>query len=115
MSKSDCRGITSNLPRTVSYSILEYWSQYHLEVWRCGGEGNPYIKPIAVNCYRCLEPEHKSNECPNRRLANFVDYEGDEDMINDNKLQDVGYAEEEDCVSCVIRKLMYTTKVQHTS
>jgi len=36
-------------------------------------------------------------------------------MINDNKLQDVGYAEEEDCVSCVIRKLMYTTKVQHTS
>ena len=27
------------------------------------GEENSYAKPSASKCYRCGEPEHKSNEC----------------------------------------------------
>ena len=36
---------------------------------------NPYIKPGVEKCYKCNEPEHKSNECPKRRQVNIADYE----------------------------------------
>ena len=40
---------------------------------------NPYTKPGIDKCYRCGEPEHKSNECPKRRQVNMADY--DEDKV----------------------------------
>jgi hypothetical protein len=34
---------------------------------------NPYAKPILGKCFRCGQPGHRSNECPNRNPINIVD------------------------------------------
>ncbi|XP_020679500.1 uncharacterized protein LOC110097468 [Dendrobium catenatum] len=44
---------------------------------RAPGRENPYAKPTAIKCFRCLQPGHKSNECPMRHQVQLV--EGEED------------------------------------
>jgi len=48
--------------------------------------GNPYAKLAAVKCYRCLKHGYKSNGSSNRRPVNLTDYEGDEDVTDDDDL-----------------------------
>ncbi|XP_028550608.1 uncharacterized protein LOC114579613, partial [Dendrobium catenatum] len=34
---------------------------------------NPYAKPSNLKCFRCFQPGHKSNECPQRQQANMAE------------------------------------------
>lgn len=33
---------------------------------------NPYVKPSTIKCFRCLQPEHKSNECTTRKKISDI-------------------------------------------
>jgi len=55
----------------------------------------------------------QNERVPNRRPVNLADYEGDEDVIDDDDLQDADF--EGDHVLCIIRKILCTPKVQDTS
>lgn len=33
----------------------------------------PYAKLMPIKCYCCQQPSHRSNECSERRQANFAD------------------------------------------
>ena len=65
---------------------------------------NPYIEPGVGKCYKCGEPEHRSNECLKRKQVNMAADYGDEDegvMIKD--ASDSDFAEEYgDHVACVV-------------
>ncbi|PKU79208.1 RNA-directed DNA polymerase [Dendrobium catenatum] len=46
---------------------------------------NPYAKPNVIKCFRCLQPGHKSNECPSRHQVQLA--EGEEE-IDQSGIQD---------------------------
>ncbi|PKU86669.1 RNA-directed DNA polymerase [Dendrobium catenatum] len=48
---------------------------------------NPYAKPQGIKCFRCLQPGHKSNECPTRPQLQLA--EGEEELSQTELLEDV--------------------------
>ena len=42
---------------------------------------NSYAKPGVGKCYKCGEPGHKFNECPQRKQVNMADYRDDEGVV----------------------------------
>ncbi|KAI0505034.1 hypothetical protein KFK09_015991 [Dendrobium nobile] len=38
---------------------------------------NPYAKPSTLKCFRCFQPGHKSNECPQRQQVHIAEPEDD--------------------------------------
>lgn len=80
---------------------------------------NPYGKPNPIKCYRCNQPGHKSNECPQRWQVNCVmhnDFTSDFDdsEANDNHQidDDVEYVVEDSGIPLVgiVQKLMLTPR-----
>ncbi|KAI0520337.1 hypothetical protein KFK09_007809 [Dendrobium nobile] len=71
---------------------------------------NPYTKPAIFKCFRCFQPGHKSNECPQRRQLQLVECEEDDDQV------EIGVEEEEDTedvraddgdpLICILEKLL---------
>ncbi|XP_028549531.1 uncharacterized protein LOC114579365 [Dendrobium catenatum] len=71
---------------------------------------NPYAKPSTLKCFRCFQPGHKSNECPQRQQIHVVEggegVEQDaEDEAQDGDSEDVP-ADEGEAVVCVLEKLL---------
>ncbi|KAF2283680.1 hypothetical protein GH714_013817 [Hevea brasiliensis] len=70
---------------------------------------NPYAKPIPINCYRCNEMEHRSNECPKRKFVNIIEKHDDGAIYCGLDGED----EEEDCEqdesACLMRRPMHKT------
>ncbi|XP_028554101.1 uncharacterized protein LOC110105612 [Dendrobium catenatum] len=71
---------------------------------------NPYAKPSTLKCFRCFQPGHKSNECPQRQQINLAEgeEEGDpdaDDVNPDGESEDV-HADEGESLVCVLEKLL---------
>ncbi|XP_028555630.1 uncharacterized protein LOC110104616 [Dendrobium catenatum] len=71
---------------------------------------NPYAKPSTLKCFRCFQPGHKSNECPQRQQVHIA--EGDEgiDQEVDEANQDCDSedvpADEGEALVCVLERLL---------
>ncbi|XP_028548847.1 uncharacterized protein LOC114579175 [Dendrobium catenatum] len=74
---------------------------------------NPYGRPNTLKCFRCFQPEHKSNECPSRQQIQLMDgehplTEGDSaagEPDSEDGFEDV-HGDSDDPVVCVIQKLL---------
>jgi len=76
---------------------------------------NPYTNLEIGKCYRCGEPEHKSNECPKRRQVNIADYEEEEVQI-ETEPEDSDFVKENgDPVACVVQKILCSQKIPDTT
>ena len=80
------------------------------------GRENPYTNPGVGMCYRCGEPEHKSNVCPRRRQINMADYEDEDNVEIETELEDSDFAEEHrESAICVIQQLSCNQKAPDTT
>jgi len=77
---------------------------------------NPYTKPGVGKCHKCGEPEHKFNECPERRQVDMADYENEGEVEIETEPDDSDFAEEHgDVVTCIIQKLLCNQKAFDTT
>lgn len=75
------------LPKTSNFQSEDAnegssWASNRVQTWNQPQKDNPYAKPMADIFYRCHKLGRRSNVCPERR--------------QDNLIEDVGDAEEED-------------------
>jgi len=66
------------------------------------GKENLYTKPEIGKCYRCGEPDHRSNECPKKRQVKMADYEGENVQIETDPEDSNFVKEHEDPVVCIV-------------
>ncbi|KAI0491611.1 hypothetical protein KFK09_025871 [Dendrobium nobile] len=77
---------------------------------------NPYAKPATLKCFRCFQPGHKSNECPQRQQLQLLENDHDAsleqiDEVKENSAEDLE-ADEGDPLICVIEKLLIAPRQQ---
>lgn len=65
----------------------------------------PYAHPNLGKCFRCNQPGHHSNNCPNRRSVNFAEEGGgegeqvfEEDIYEGAEIEDRDVGEEMACI-----------------
>ncbi|PON83156.1 Zinc finger, CCHC-type [Trema orientale] len=75
---------------------------------------DPYARPNLGKCFRCNQPGHLSNNCPNRRSIKLVDEDGgeDEQVLEEDIYEGAEFAEgdEGEEVACIIQRLLFTPK-----
>ncbi|PKU65568.1 hypothetical protein MA16_Dca024876 [Dendrobium catenatum] len=105
----------SKQPATVS-SIADAKAQPKAKAPQ---QNNPYAKPGTLKCFRCFQPGHKSNECPQRQQLQLLENEEGEHSLEPDEQgdRDVDELEGDDGepVICVIEKLLIAPKHQNTS
>ena len=78
---------------------------------------NPYAKPAALKCYRYNQPEHRFNECLQRKTINITTREEEEDRYccaldgEDDDFED----EKDEQINCVVRRMMLALKQEDDS
>ncbi|XP_028549525.1 uncharacterized protein LOC110110738 [Dendrobium catenatum] len=73
-------------------------------------DANPYAKPATFKCYRCFQPGHKSNDCPNRQQVQLMEGEPDDEyqgaeLVNEQDFEDL-QADEGKALACILEKLL---------
>ncbi|GKB98265.1 reverse transcriptase [Tanacetum coccineum] len=105
---------TSNIERKEDKSV----GKRNIENKESQKASNPYTKPTSGKCFRCNQPRHRSNECPNRRSIHMVDKDEVEDMLcqpdGDEYDDELEYEAEYQPIN-VIRKLMLAPKQEDHS
>ncbi|KAK0588656.1 hypothetical protein LWI29_003799 [Acer saccharum] len=69
---------------------------------------NLYAKPMPSLCYRCHQPGHRSNQCPQRPTVNFVegDYIEEEDDCHETEVVDrIEEDGDDDFIGMITRQL----------
>ncbi|XP_028555177.1 uncharacterized protein LOC114580768 [Dendrobium catenatum] len=82
-------------------------------------DANPYVKPATLKCYRCFQPGHKSNDCPNRQQIQLLEGEAEDDHysaenINAREFEDL-QADDGEPVVCVLQKLLIAPRQPNNS
>ncbi|XP_028556538.1 uncharacterized protein LOC110116452 [Dendrobium catenatum] len=79
---------------------------------------NPYPRPQGLKCFRCFQPGHKSNECPNRQQLQLLEGEEDVDQGQlegfNTEVEDV-VGDEGDPLVCVLEKILLAPRQQGNS
>ncbi|XP_020691321.2 uncharacterized protein LOC110105961 [Dendrobium catenatum] len=78
---------------------------------------NSYSRPTTLKCFRCFQPGHKSNECPNRQRIQLLEGEihgveaepTDFELAPEADFEDV-HGDEGDPLLCVLQKLLIAPK-----
>ncbi|KAI0495115.1 hypothetical protein KFK09_025262 [Dendrobium nobile] len=75
---------------------------------RFPAKDNPYPRPQGLKCFRCFQPGHKSNECPNRQQLQLLEGE-EEDAVDqreeEEEVEDV-LGDEGEPLVCILEKLL---------
>ncbi|KAI0493237.1 hypothetical protein KFK09_027513 [Dendrobium nobile] len=82
---------------------------------------NPYAKPSTLKCFRCFQPGHKSNECPQRQQVHIAEGEGgvesEEAEVHEEEEVENILADKGEPLICVMEKLLLaprqTSNSQH--
>lgn len=80
---------------------------------------DPYARPNLGKCYRCNQPRHLSNSCPNRRSINIVE-EGksdEEQNFEDGDYEggNVADADTGEELACIVQRLLLAPKKPNNS
>ncbi|XP_020697731.1 uncharacterized protein LOC110110544 [Dendrobium catenatum] len=83
---------------------------------------NPYSKPGTLKCYRCFQPGHKSNECPNRQRIQILEGENpplevaptSAELESDVGIEEV-HGDDGEPLICVIQKLLLAPRTPNHS
>ena len=77
------------------------------------------MRPNLGKCFKCNQPGHLSNNCPNRRSINFVEEGGSEEehVIGEDIYEGVEFVEGvvEEEVACTVQRLLLTPKKSDNS
>ena len=70
-------------------------------------DNDPYAHPNLGKCFRCNQPGHLSNNCPNRRSVNFVEEGGNEEeqVLKEDIYEGAAFAEGDmgEKVACIVQ------------
>ncbi|KAI0520448.1 hypothetical protein KFK09_007923 [Dendrobium nobile] len=82
-------------------------------------DNNSYAKPTTLKCYRCFQPGHKSNDCPNRQQLQLLEGEPegepqDAEFVNEQDFEDL-QADDGEPVACVLQKLLIAPRQNNNS
>ncbi|PKU77966.1 uncharacterized protein LOC114579829 [Dendrobium catenatum] len=68
-------------PRTIPHSLPDAEpagvnvEDKALHKQKGANTSNPYARPSPLKCFRCFQPGHKSNECPQRKQVQLAEFE----------------------------------------
>ncbi|KAI0498175.1 hypothetical protein KFK09_021416 [Dendrobium nobile] len=75
---------------------------------------NPYTRPTTLKCFRCFQPGHKSNECPNRQQVQLLEGKTETQPTAAEREAEEDYEEVEgdegEPVMCILEKLLLASR-----